>query len=188
MSCSGATIPEWKEASEIDLAIISPADRACLVLELKSFIEPAEPREIFEKSEEITKGIKQILDRRTLFENDPTPFYNRLGIDASFRVFFAVVSENSIGASWVQDSSVAVIRLSHLLDMILSTDRLDSIFNWLKGKFYLPKEGVDYSLIPISVTIGKWSLDWYGIRAHGDVFPRIFNLSDTHYQNDSCQS
>jgi hypothetical protein len=171
-------ILEWGVASEIDLAIISPTDRACLVLELKSFIEPAEPRELFEKSEEIAKGIKQIIDRRTLFENDPSVFYKSLGIDASFRVYFAVASENSIGASWVQNPSVAVIRLSHLIDVILSTDKLDSIFNWLEKKNHLPSEGEDYSLIPVSITVGKWSLDWYGIRAHGDIFPRIPNLSN----------
>ena len=62
---------------DIDLAIIKDSEKACLLLELKWFIDPAEAREIIEKSEEIEKGISQELKLKRAFANNHEPLLKK---------------------------------------------------------------------------------------------------------------
>ena len=55
---------------DVDLAIIRDPEKACLLLELKWFIGPAEIREVIEKSEEIEKGISQVLKLKQAFDGN----------------------------------------------------------------------------------------------------------------------
>ena len=62
---------------DVDLAIISDSEKMCLLLELKWFIDPAEAREIIEKSEEIEKGISQVLQLKQAFGNNHEPLIEK---------------------------------------------------------------------------------------------------------------
>ncbi len=90
---SGRITP-WATASEVDLVIICDDERRALVLELKAFTAPADPREVCERSEEIEKGIKQIRTRKAAFAAAPEPFFDSLGIDGTYTLSWAVVSES----------------------------------------------------------------------------------------------
>ena len=149
---------------DVDLAIINDSEKACLLLELKWFIDPAEIREVVEKSEEIEKGICQSLKFKRAFASNHEPLLTKLGIDTSYRLEGVVVSENWIGYADVQSPEVPVIRTDHLIAKLKTAVSLRSTMDWLKARKYLPKEGTHFKTIEITPTIGKWSLKWYGIK------------------------
>lgn len=158
-------IREWGAASDIDLAIISDKEKQCLILELKSFIAPAEPREIMDRSDEIAHGIRQIRDRMDRERSLPGPLNRLLGIDASYRIAWAVASETSVGASYVQGPDVPVVNLRHLIAKLHRSPHLTQCCLWLQTQEHLPVEGVHYKEIQTEATIGRWTLEWYGTQA-----------------------
>ena len=145
---------------DIDLAIVDDSEKACLLLELKWFIAPAEFREVVEKSKEIKKGIDQSLKFKEAFRDSHEPLLKKLGIDVSYRLETIVVSQNWIGEANVQNPEVPVIRADHLIAKLKATESLRSTMDWLKNREYLPKEGKDFEVHGITSTIGKWSLKW----------------------------
>lgn len=153
----------WDPVFDLDLALISDRDRACLILELKSFIAPADIREIEEKGEEIARGIAQVRTRRAALENEPGPICRALGIDDDFRVSWAVASENSIGPSWVQDTTVPTIAASHLCHAIEEKRGLHEVIDWLEAWGHLPIEGTHYNTVDVTASVNAWTLDWHAI-------------------------
>jgi len=156
-------LSEWGAAKDVDLAIISDEQQACLILELKSFIAPAEPREICERSEEIAKGIRQVRSRREMITQNPEALFRCAGISRAFQIYCAVASESSIGANYVQVADVAVVNTTHLLTKLQNLGDLRTIFLWLDRKEYLPVEGIHYRKVETEDTIGPWTIDWYGL-------------------------
>jgi hypothetical protein len=167
---SNGHISGWGRASELDLAIISDTNRVCLILELKSFIAPAEAREIVERSEEIAKGIGQINERKKMYGQNPLALHSFLGIDSQYRLTWAVASETSVGACYVQDSTVPVVNLRHLIAHILQSDDLEASCRWLEQGNYLPVDGVDYKSVETQSKIGNWTVEWYGLHELKDDF------------------
>jgi hypothetical protein len=149
---------------DVDLAIISPEERACLLIELKWFIDPAEPRELLEKSEEIKKGISQLLQLKRAFSEDDSALISCLGIDSGYTVGFVVVSANWIGHASEQHADIPVIREHHLIKKLVITKTLLETIDWLSHRQYLPTEGVHYELITTSSSVGRWSTQWYGFK------------------------
>jgi hypothetical protein len=166
-------IPQWSPASDIDLAIISDTEKECLILELKSFIAPAEPREIMDRSEEIRRGIGQIRDRIDKAVGLSMPLHTILGIDDSYRLTWAVASETSVGACYVQSSDVPVVNTRHLTSKLRRNPELTMCSRWLENREYLPVEGVHYKEIEMESTIGKWTLEWYGIEGITDHYVEV---------------
>lgn len=155
----------WNPIRDIDLAIICDRERCCLLLELKSFLAPADAREVREKGEEISRGIEQVSVRRGLADAAPQPLHEALGIDADYRRGWAVVSENSVGPVWVQSDDVPVIRAHHLVRRLTETGSLAGLIDWLAGRHYLPIEGDNYKTLDVPIVIGDWTLEWFGILA-----------------------
>ena len=149
---------------DVDFAIINDSEKACLLLEFKWFIDPAEIREVVEKSEEIEKGINQLLKFKQAFRNNHEPLLKKLGIDASYGLEAIVVSQNWIGYADVQSPEVPVIQADHLIARLKVTDGLRSTMEWLKDRKYLPKEGEHFKIHRFTPRIDKWSLKWYGIK------------------------
>jgi hypothetical protein len=149
---------------DIDLAILSPEERICLFLELKWFIDPAEPRELLEKSGEIRKGISQLQQIKKAFSEHDNALISCLGIDSAYSVGFAVVSANWIGHASEQHADIPVIREHHLIKKLASAKTLLETINWLSKRQYLPTEGVDYEVITTSSTVGRWNTHWYGFK------------------------
>ena len=148
--------------SDVDLAIVSDSEKACLLLELKWFIDPAEIREIIDRSENIKDGICQVLKLKNAFANNHEPLLNKLKIDSSYRLEGVVVSQNWIGNSYIQSPEVPVIRSNHLKEKLKVTESLQSTMDWLKERKYLPKEGEHFKVHGITSTIGNWNLKWSG--------------------------
>lgn len=157
-------IPGWDEMPDIDLAIISDKEKSCLLLELKSFIEPAEVREIIDRSKEISRGIQQVLALQRSASQGPTPLRQALSIDESYELTWAIASETSVGNSYVQNKEVPVVRTDHLLRKIKSGISLQEVCSWLESREYLPTEGAHYCVEEIQAQIGHWLLPWQGIR------------------------
>ena len=149
---------------DVDLAIIRDSEKACLLLELKWFIAPAEVREIIEKSEEIKKGICQVLQMKRAFTNSRKPLLEKLQIDSSYSFKGVVVSENWIGHNQVQSTEIPVIRADHLIAKLKMTESLESAMEWLRERKYLPKEGEHFKVHRMTATISNWSMKWYGIQ------------------------
>ena len=149
---------------DIDLAIISDSEKACLLLELKWFIGPSEPREIIEKSEEIQKGISQSLKLQRAFANNHQALLARLQIDSSYGLMGTVVSENWVGQTKVKPLEIPVIRSDHLIGKLNATERLQSTMEWLVLRNFLPRKGKHFETHKHTATIGNWHLKSYVIQ------------------------
>ena len=159
---------------DVDLTIVDDSEKTCLLLELKWFIAPTTARERIEKSEEIEKGISQVLKFKQAFTQDHRLLLNKLQIDSSYHFEGVVVSQNWIGYGNVQSPKVPVIRADHLIEKLKVTESLKSTMEWLKDREYLPKEGEHFEKIDgDTITIGDWSLKSYDIQllGHNTFFP-----------------
>jgi hypothetical protein len=153
------------EGTDLDLAIIDRANKACLCLELKWFIEPAEIREIEERTQELAHGVTQAKKIKALFEfGDKHLLENILAIDGGYAFLCAVGSVNWIGFGGIQDSEIPIIKVWHLLGHLKECGSLLDAMKWLRERAYLPREGKDYSVEPWEISCGKWSATWYGIK------------------------
>ena len=149
---------------DVDFAIISDSEQTCLLLELKWFIAPTLARERIQKSEEIKKGISQVLQLKQAFANNHKPLLEKLNIDSSYRLEGVVVSANWIGYANVQSPEVPVIRAENLIEKLKLTESLESVMEWLKDRKYLPKEGEHFKVHRPTTTIGNWTMKWSGIK------------------------
>ena len=145
--------------TDIDLAIVNDSEKTCLLLELKWFIAPTVARERIEKSEEIEKGISQVLKLQQAFADNHRPLLDKLNIDSNYRLEGVVVSQNWIGSANVQSPKVPVIRADHLIEKLKVTESLQSTIEWLTDRKYLPKEGQHFRMVDgDTLAIGNWCL------------------------------
>ena len=153
------------QGTDLDFAIIDRKNKVCLCLEIKWFIEPAEIREIKERSEELKKGVQQAEKIKTLFrKNDESLIKDLLQIDSGYFFSTAVASKNWIGHFDVQDKNVPIIKFWHLLNTIKTLGSLKEAIVWLNNREYLPKKDIDYKVHPMELSCGKWQTTWYGIQ------------------------
>jgi hypothetical protein len=158
---------KWGEVkgTNIDLAIVDRSSRVCLCLELKWFIEPAEIREIEDRTKELMRGVIQAKKISALFDAEDNHLIQHiLKIDRDYIFMSAVGSVNWIGFGDVQDSAIPIIKIWHLLRFLKDTGSLSAAINWLKSRQYLPRAGTDYTVEPWEISCGKWSATWYGIK------------------------
>jgi hypothetical protein len=158
-------VPGHPELPDVDLAIISDAEKLCLLTELKWFIDPAEIDEILTRSEDIEKGVSQMRKLKKAFDGGCRKLIDLLGVSKEYRVTTAVASANWIGHGWVQAQDVPVIREGHLAAKLGSAVELSEVVKWLDGRHYLPVEGVHFDLVEQTSTSGRWHLRWYGTRS-----------------------
>ena len=156
------TVPDWG-GGEIDLVLMDRESKSCLILELKSFVAPAEIREIHDRSEEIADGIEQVRVRKRLAASKPAPLLRVLDIDPEWEISWAVASESSVGSAFVQADDVPVVRTRHLCHKIRRNGGLHGIGEWLQTRAYLPVEGKHYSVLEMEHQISEWTLKWNGI-------------------------
>lgn len=150
--------------TDVDFAIVDRNKKKCIAIELKWFIEPAEIREVIQRSEEVKKGIRQAKKIAALWDaNDKQLVNDILEIDDSFDFLAVVAPVTSIGNPSSQDVSVPVIKTWHLIEEILKVDDLGIVMEWLRNKDYLPKRDVDFKIEEVEITSGNWSSVWYGI-------------------------
>jgi hypothetical protein len=152
------------DGTDLDLGIVDRKGRCCLCLELKWFIEPAEIREIEERTEELKSGIVQAKKLRALFERkDERLLRDVLGIESDYRFSTAVASHNWIGHAEAQDEDVPIIKVWHLLHQIRKCSSLHAAIDWLAQRKFLPVEGIDFNVQAMKTSCGAWTCDWYGI-------------------------
>lgn len=157
------SIPGRTDLPDVDLAIIDDNANVCLVLELKSFIEPAEPREIIDRSKEISKGISQSKKLRGFHGLEPSVLPALTGINPNASMHFGVVSQNSIGSDVVQDETIFVVQFSHIVKRILA-EGLAATSQWLTARAYLPIAGQHFERVETDHMIAGVRLRWYAIR------------------------
>ena len=158
-------VPGWGTATDVDLAIIDEQRACCLLLELKAFLAPADPREVLDRAAAIEKGVRQIETRRKAARDNRRALNSILKIDDSFTVQLAVASENSASCGGMAElGDVPVLRSSHLIERIKSERDLRLVCKWISERRFLPMEEQDYRRLPFPVSIGRWTLDWYQIQ------------------------
>ena len=169
------TVPGWAEASDLDLAIIDDKTTRCVLLELKAFVAPADPREECDKAKAVEHGVEQVKRRYEALQKSRKSLDDTLRIDISFTVDLAVVSESASGCGGVaRVDDVAVVRMSQLVDWLRRERSLRRIGDWLSGREYLPTEGRDYARMAFPATIGRWTLEWYQLKLlDGDQGTRV---------------
>jgi len=157
-------IPGESDLPDIDLAMIDDTAKVCILFELKWFIEPAEIREVIEKTEELKKGVRQLLALNRAFEGNRKPFLTKLRIDTTYTLYLTLVSENWIGHNDAQNPEVAIIKLTHIIGKLNASQDLRKIGEWLQRRQYLPANAVDYEIMEMESTISSWTVTWYGIK------------------------
>ncbi|NWA28530.1 hypothetical protein HX866_26920 [Pseudomonas gingeri] len=151
-------------STDIDIAIIDRKNKICVCIELKWFIEPAEIREIIEKSLELEKGVKQSTIILSLLRTgDKQLTHDLLKINNTYRTASFVGARNWIGHSDVQSKEIPIIKIWHFIKKLIELGSLNETLNWLESKSYLPKNGKDYWVIPVNLDTGSWKSRWYGI-------------------------
>jgi hypothetical protein len=161
--------------TDVDLALISREERACVALELKWFIEPAEIREVIDRSEELKKGVAQAKRVDYYFkENDTRLIKQILDIESDYNFLAVVGSKNWIGDFDAQDEEIPIIKIGHLFKKIGETGSISEVIKWLKERSYLPVRNKDFDVVSINLSCGEWQAVWYGIklankRSHKDA-------------------
>jgi hypothetical protein len=156
--------PGRSDLPDIDLVVICDREKQCLFLELKAFIEPAEAREIIQRDEEVAKGIRQVNRLRTAYRDDSKTIRGILRIDDQYAATFVVASESGIGSCVIQDTSIPVIRVAHLLSAMQAKGSLKKLCGWLDRREFLPMKGIHYDEVTVIKRIGRWELEAYGIK------------------------
>ncbi|MEF1253393.1 hypothetical protein [Vibrio sp. M260112] len=156
--------------TDLDLAIIDDINKVVLTVELKWFIEPAEIREVNQRSQEIKKGIGQAKIISSLLQSHDLNLYqNTLKISNDYRHCSIVGSFNWIGSDRIQDMEVPVIKVGHLLGLIKGGSSLAAVIENLKERSYLPTPEKDYKVVPFYVKSGDWRCEWYGLKSLDDI-------------------
>ncbi len=151
------------EKHDIDLAIISIQEKKCVLIELKWFQNPAEIREIIEKSQEIQEGVKQLQRLNVFIKNYPEVFYNRLSINTDYDIYYFVVSANSIGSKWIVDDVFPIINLDNFIEILGKEGKLNDVIVFFQSKNHLPTEGKQYRVNKFTEKINGWKLKWFGL-------------------------
>lgn len=161
---TGATTPfhgrvsPRKEMPDVDVALLDRHAKLCLVLELKWFIAPGEPREDINRSKELSKAFRQLRTLRDLIQTDSKARV-RMGIDQSWEVRYAVVSAQWIGHEFDQHPDFPIVRLDHLQSQLRKLPDLRAICDWISSRSYLPVDGEHFVNSPLRRTrIGGWTM------------------------------
>lgn len=149
--------------TDLDLAIIDREAKICLCIEIKWFIEPAEVREVLERSEELRKGVAQAQKIAKMFSDSDARLMSLLQIDQSYDFQTMVGSVNFIGRHRVQHPDVPITKLWHLASKIQEFQNIAQIMDWLRSRSYLPRKDRDYKIIEVAIQSGKWKSRWYGM-------------------------
>jgi hypothetical protein len=157
-------IPGDSDLPDIDLAVIDDAGKVCILFELKWFIEPAEIREVIEKTEELKKGVRQLIALKRAFEDNHHPLLGKLRIDATYALYLVLASENWIGHSNAQHPEVSIIKTAHIIGKLEASRDLRETGEWLQHREYLPINTAQYEVIETKSTINNWTINWYGIK------------------------
>jgi len=151
--------------TDVDLAIIDRKNKACITLELKWFIEPAEIREIINRTKELKKGVCQAKRIKEAYEKgDNHLIKSVLAIESDYNFLAIVGSHNWIGFSDIQDSDVAIIKVGDFMSRLETSKNLKETISWLNDRHYLPKRGDNFEVKDIDIKVGKWKSKWYGIK------------------------
>lgn len=156
-------VPKWGRAGDIDLVAIDDRRKVCLVMELKSFVGPADPSEVHNRSRELEKGIRQLKKRKKMSAERRGELNRTLDVDSRYDLTFVLVSKTSAGCGLVLDDEVPIVRSSNLIDKLRSSRSLCVVVGWLKEREFLPVEGRDYVVVHDRVRIGNRVLEWYRI-------------------------
>lgn len=143
----------------VDLAVVDRNERVLLLLELKWFIDPAEVREILNRSKELAKGVGQC--RQLL--NLPADALRGIPGAPFSQVAAAVISSNWIGFGDVQDPDIAIVNEEHIAAKLRSSQSLSEVTEWLRTHRYLPKKGEHFDIEDRVTRVGEWTLDWYRV-------------------------
>jgi len=154
-----------KDDTDVDLALISKEERACIAIELKWFIEPAEIREAIDRSKELKNGVAQAKRVDYYFKkNDERLIKQILDIESDYNFLAVVGSKNWIGNFDVQDKEIPIIKIGHLFKKIGETGSISEVIKWLKERSYLPVRNKDFDVVSMCLSCGEWQADWYGIK------------------------
>lgn len=152
--------------TDVDVAIIDRKNKICACIELKWFVEPAEIREVEERSKELKKGVEQAGIIRELFlSGDDRLNRQVLKVDHSYRFLSFVGSRNWIGYSEIQDVKVPIIKVWHFLNQLKEFGSLSMTLDWMESRAYLPEVNKDYSIEPLDLKMGEWGCRWYGVKS-----------------------
>lgn len=164
-------VPGQRVLPDVDLALVSDQEKACIVTELKWLLDPAEVGEILHRNHEIGRGVQQVLELKAAFEAGYAPLLEALAIDSSYQTTFGVVSANTIGMAEVQSPHVFVTQQDHLVARLQSTVSLVDSIHWLSEKRYLPVEGKDFEILFDDHHQGSKVIKWHKVRLLVDEPP-----------------
>lgn len=146
------------------IVIVSHSEKACLLVDLKWFIQPTSIGDKIQRSEEIQIAISQMKEYKQDFAEKHPLLLEKLNIDASYRIEGVVAPENWIGFGNIHTPEVPIIQVYHLIDKLERTESLQDTIDWLIDRKYMPKIGEHFSVSDKEINIGNWTLKWYAVK------------------------
>jgi hypothetical protein len=168
-------IPGRPDLGDLDILLCDPTQ--ALLLELRWTIPPAEPKEIFHRSNELQGKQAQLL--RKLDGLTPATLEHLSGVPqkAGIALAGAVVLEGWAGS--VVPDEVKVINLQLLLRGIQHTASLADLATWITTGDWLPEAGRHFREQRAHATMGDLKVGWVGmsLTAVGRWFVELATLS-----------
>lgn len=143
------------DSTDVDLAIIDRAKKACLCVELKWFIGPTSIGECHLRSKDLAVGIAQAKKVSVAHAVMSPSFVRVANVDNTFEFLAIVASMNWIGNSEHQDPDVPIVKFRHLLDKIEECG-LIAVTAWLRNRAYLPVKDVNFQCFEEEIRCAGW--------------------------------
>ncbi|MFZ1682667.1 MAG: hypothetical protein WAU88_00920 [Candidatus Zixiibacteriota bacterium] len=154
-------LPRNRRLPDVDLVVYDRASRFVMVIELKWVIGVSEYYEIASRMETEVKGRRQVQDILSYARSEPSDFWTRAfpGLEkpADFEVGGCLCMRGFCGGADSQLSRVPTVEYTILRDWFERSTSLRQQWQWLENQEFLPKEGLDYSVLSNKRVFGPFT-------------------------------
>ncbi len=165
--CLAAKLPlpkfEGLQLPDIDLLLYGPEEGTLLVCEIKWQLSGSTTREVINRNEYLKKGGKQLKKIRRFLEQTPGFFHQRGLVPRKTTVkklHYVLLCKGHMASECVFDAAVTICDYD-AFKKGLDEGGVPAAFELASTYSYLPNEGTDFSLQPLSVQFQRKSLRWW---------------------------
>lgn len=164
-SRSHVHVPQSRQLGDIDLLVLSAAEKCLLALELKWTLVPADMREIVIRTNTAKAAGEIQLQRLDAVRTNLAELLADCGLPnvspEGWSIFGAVVFSSF---SCAPQSGIHILSESLLVRAIPHAGSLKRLCEWIRGESYVPRMGFEIGTQPIEGRIGEASFQWVEIQ------------------------
>jgi hypothetical protein len=157
-------LPNWKGAGlpDIDLIFRGADDQLIVACEIKWQLSASSTREVVYRDEYLKKGIKQLLKIREFLLHHRDFLRKRGIVDVDMAVggaTFLLLCKGHLASESVFHDGILICDYDWFVRTVQERG-IEAALDGATSFSYLPKEGVDFVLQPLTIRFGKWRLSW----------------------------